>query len=152
MEGVGTQNGPAPNLHVVDENWEGYLRHGGARNPSLTPGSQPGVLVPGRRVPTTSGCEKQQGFQPSGWDQRWRETQDILLKSLHTDSLTGTHPGLWQRDSDSGCQRHMGDRCMSSGCGLEDSWHFYLCGILLLCSRQVDAMLPVFSPPPHGQI
>lgn len=100
--GVGTQNGPAPNLHVVDENWEGYLRHGGARNPSLTPGSQPGVLVPGRRVPTTSGCEKQWGFQPSGWDRRCRETQDILLKSLHTDSLTGTHPGLWQRDSDSG--------------------------------------------------
>lgn len=39
VEGQRCKMGQPTNFCVVDEHWEGYLSHSGARNPSLTPGS-----------------------------------------------------------------------------------------------------------------
>lgn len=38
----------------------------GAKGPGPTPGSQPRVPVPGRDVPSTSGCKNQRGWWLSG--------------------------------------------------------------------------------------
>lgn len=68
------------------------------------PSEEPGVLVPywtpqlrvsKREAPTISVCDKQQGFQSSGWA-RWKSAgnRGILLRDQGTGSLAHT-PSCW---------------------------------------------------------
>lgn len=75
----------ATELRVAIDNQEGYINHGGSppeEQGTLAPhqAHQPKVLVPGRRTPTTFGCETQWDF----WvGQKAAGNPDILLKGPH---------------------------------------------------------------------
>lgn len=67
----------------------------GVLAPHQTP--QPRELVPGRGVPTTAGCEHQQGHSPCEMEDCRRPRH--LLKGPKTHSLTNTCPKFQLRDS-----------------------------------------------------
>ena len=81
------QNGLVPHPRVVDKNSGGISQEQGVPTPHQA--LKPKVPVPGRYVPTTSGCKNQQGLS---WWKKLLEPQSLPLKEpkqalTYSDSL-----------------------------------------------------------------
>lgn len=112
------------------ENQEGYLggrgppEKGGVPAPYRDP--QPRVPVTRKGVPTTSGCENQEGLCLEEMEGYWKPRHPFTGPAHR---LTDTHSKLqrWK------CTRHYGEKpnCMASRRVLEGQPPLFLCGALL---------------------